>query len=148
VASEGRLGSSDGLTSPESSPPVSDCGGFGSDEGPEDAHAAEITSAERVRTRTPSFFFMATPLRNRTPAYPRFVEEYTAAPAWIEAAPLLQESFRFAPRETDTYRVSRPGNAVLKARLKPETDEIHSSPAGEFLTEAGRPRFSTRGGLQ
>jgi hypothetical protein len=71
----------------------SGCGGFGLDEGPEDAQPAEITSDERVRTRTPSVFFMAIPLRNRTPAYPWFGEEYTAAPAWIEAARLLKELF-------------------------------------------------------
>jgi hypothetical protein len=28
-------------------------------------------------------------------------------------------------------------NAVLKTRLRPETDAIHSSPAGELLTERG-----------
>jgi hypothetical protein len=39
---------------------------FGLVEGLEDAQAAEITSDARVRTRTPSFFFMATPLQNRT----------------------------------------------------------------------------------
>jgi hypothetical protein len=60
----------------------SGCGGFRLDEAPEDAQAAEITSDERVRTRAPSFFFTTTPLRNRTPAYPWFKEEYTAAPAW------------------------------------------------------------------
>jgi hypothetical protein len=76
--------------------PASGCGGSGLDEPPEDAQPAEITSAERVRTRTPSFFFMTTPLRNRTPDYPWFGEEYTAAPAWIEAARLLQKWFRFA----------------------------------------------------
>jgi hypothetical protein len=35
--------------------------GCGVDE-PEDAQAAEITSAERVRTMAPSFLFMTTPL--------------------------------------------------------------------------------------
>jgi hypothetical protein len=50
--------------------PESGCGGFGVGEVPEDAQAAEITSDERIRTTTQSVFFMATPLRNRTPAYP------------------------------------------------------------------------------
>jgi hypothetical protein len=76
--------------------PESICGDVGLDEALEDAQAAEITSDARVRTRAPSFFFMATPLQNRTPDYPRFGEEYTAALAWIEAARLLQEFFRFA----------------------------------------------------
>jgi NAD(P)H-dependent FMN reductase len=47
--------------------PESGSGDFGLVEGLEDAQAAEIASDARVRTRTPSFFFMATPLRNRTP---------------------------------------------------------------------------------
>jgi hypothetical protein len=76
--------------------PESVTGDDGLDEAPEDAQAAEITSDERVSTRIPSLFFMTTPLRNRTPADPRFMEEYTAAPAWIEATPLLEELFRFA----------------------------------------------------
>jgi hypothetical protein len=115
------------------------------DEGLEDAQAAEITSDERVRTRTPSFFFMTTPLRNRTPAYPWFGEEYTAAPAWIEAARLLKESFRFAPwpckkgaRSPSAGPTARAFEITrFKTRLRPETDEIHSSPAGELLTERG-----------
>jgi hypothetical protein len=41
--------------------PESGSGDFGLVEGLEDAQAAEITSDERVRTRTPSFFFMAIP---------------------------------------------------------------------------------------
>jgi len=77
--------------------PESGCGGFGLDEALEDAQAAEITSDEKVRTRTPSIFFMTTPLRNRTSAYSWFGEEYTSARAWIEAARLFQEWFRFAP---------------------------------------------------
>jgi hypothetical protein len=48
--------------------PESGCGGFGLEEAAEDAQAAVITSDERVRTRTPSFFFMATPLATE----PRF----------------------------------------------------------------------------
>jgi hypothetical protein len=47
--------------------PESGSGDFGLVEGLEDAQAAEITSEARVRARKPSFFFMATPLQNRTP---------------------------------------------------------------------------------
>jgi hypothetical protein len=43
--------------------PESGSGGFGLDGGPEDAQAAESRIDERVRTRTPSFFFMTTPPR-------------------------------------------------------------------------------------
>jgi hypothetical protein len=74
------------------------CGGVGLDEAPEDAQTAEITSDERVRTKAPSFFFMTIPPRNRTLAYPRFGKEYTAAPAWIEAARHFQRLFR-SPKE-------------------------------------------------
>jgi hypothetical protein len=81
--------------------PESICGGSGLEEPPEDAQAAEITIDARVSTRTPSFFFITTPL-NRTPDNPLFGGEYTAAPAWIEAARLLQESFRFEPRRKET----------------------------------------------
>src|ERR1700675_4126500 len=55
----GRLGSFDGAALDQVSP-ASGCGGVGLDGGTEDAHAAESTSDERVRTRAPSVFFMAT----------------------------------------------------------------------------------------
>ncbi|HYT33155.1 MAG TPA: hypothetical protein VEO37_11205 [Thermoanaerobaculia bacterium] len=61
-----------------------------------EAQAAEITSDDRARTRTPSDFFMTDPPRNRTPDDPWFDEEYTAAAVRIEAAQFLQELFRFA----------------------------------------------------
>jgi hypothetical protein len=58
----GGLGSTVGPALAQFSP-ESGCSGFGLDEAAEDAQAAEITIDERARTRTPSFFFMATPLR-------------------------------------------------------------------------------------
>src|SRR5207249_3837401 len=105
--------------------PESGWGGFGLVEALEDAQAAEITSDKRVRTRAPSFFFMTTPLRNRTPAYPRFREEYTAALAWIEAARLLQELFRFAPREK-VPRLPQAGRAA-KPGLFADTRPKHAN---------------------
>src|ERR1700693_3734665 len=48
-----------------------------------------------------------------------------------------------AMQERGTFNFGRAGdsgvrdNAVLKTRLRQETDEIHSSPAGELLTECG-----------
>jgi hypothetical protein len=67
VAFAGRFGSTFGPALAQFSP-ESGCGGFGLEEAAEDAQAAVITSDERVRTRTPSFFFMATPLATE----PRF----------------------------------------------------------------------------
>ena len=84
--------------------PESVTGDVGLVGGLEDAQAAEITIDARVRTRTPSFFFMATPLRNRTSAYPWFVEEYTAALAWISSAGLFQETFRFGVADDPDVR--------------------------------------------
>jgi hypothetical protein len=86
---------------------------------------------------------MATPLRNRTRAYSRFREEYTAARAWIEAASLLQECFRFVVLERSTFAFGGAddsgagNNEVLKTGLRPATAEIRSSQAGELLTERG-----------
>jgi len=65
------------------------CGGLGLDEALVDAQAAEITSDERVRTRTPTVFFMTSLPRNRTPDSPWFGEEYTAAAVGIDAARFL-----------------------------------------------------------
>jgi hypothetical protein len=84
--------------------PESGSGDFGLVKGLEDAQAAEVTIDARVRTRTPSFFFMASPLRSRTSACPWFVEEYTAALAWIGAAGLLQETFRFGRADVPDVR--------------------------------------------
>ena len=81
MAFAGRLGSSGGPALAQFSP-ESGCGGFGLEEAAEDAQAAVITSDERVRTRTPSFFFMATPFAIE-PGLSGFREEYTAPPAWI-----------------------------------------------------------------
>jgi hypothetical protein len=59
---------------------------LGLEEAPEDAHAAEITSSERVRRRAPAILFMATPHSKLNPDDPWFVDEYTAPGGWIEAA--------------------------------------------------------------
>jgi hypothetical protein len=58
----GRLGSFDGPALAQVSP-ASGCGGVGLDGPPVDAQAAVITSVERVRTKAPIVFFMATPPR-------------------------------------------------------------------------------------
>jgi hypothetical protein len=46
-------------------------------------------------------------LLESNPAYPGFGEEYTAAPAWIEPARLLKESFRFEGRGPDSGRLEQ-----------------------------------------
>ena len=76
-----RLGNTVGPALAQFSP-GSGCGGFGLEEAAEDAQAAVITSDERVRTRAPSFFFMATPFAIE-PGLSGFREEYTAPSAWI-----------------------------------------------------------------
>jgi hypothetical protein len=81
VAFAGRLGSTAGPALAQFSP-ESGSSGFGLEEGFEDAQAAEITSGERARMRTPSFFFMATPSQSN-PGLLGFREEYTATPARI-----------------------------------------------------------------
>lgn len=65
---------------------VSSCPGSGCPDPDEDAQAAESTSDERVRTRTPSFFFMGNSSRNSNAGYSAFGEEYTAETAWIAPA--------------------------------------------------------------
>jgi hypothetical protein len=130
VAFAGRLGSSDGAALDQVSP-ASGCGGVGLGEGPGDAQAAEITSDERVRTRAPSVFFMATPLFKIEPRPIRGSGRNTPLrPLGLRPPGLLRN-------RSDSRRAGKGHVRVLKTRLRSETDEIHSSPAGEFLAERG-----------
>jgi hypothetical protein len=66
-----------------------------------------------------------------------FVEEYTAAPAWIAEARHFQESFRFAPGENASVHLRRlmPGISD-HAMLEPKLERRSFRENGKRLTPA------------